>query len=424
MKVLAAATALAVAAVVIPQGSATAAAPVTAAATAPAAVLLPAARAEFKHKVKVKVTEVVDGDTIAARTTSGKRLYVRTAGINTPEKTQCGNERAERMLRRELRKNRTTVELRYDRAKYTLNRASGRYRLSASIYAGGVDTATALLAAGLALPFNYGNETHNQRDYGPITETAALNHRGLFGPMCSPVSSPAISIIFKNDGHSSSYSDRWLYLHNNSTVPVNLTGWALKVGGRNERVLPAGTVVAPGQNFKVMFGGQASQPGQWLWASVVGQLPVWRESKYAYGGVYLSDHQGRIQSWSMTPCTLSCDRRLDGTLRLGVSHSPKGPNTARNEYASVTNVSGQPQNLSYLIVKIRNLVHQVPAGTILQPRQTLYVHPGYGKSGNGHTYLNNGLKLPPVPFNGLAYIATHNGHFLDCFSWGLDRCPV
>jgi micrococcal nuclease len=115
--------------------------------------------------VSARIVRIIDGDTleVEAHPWPGQsvRVSVRLRGIDTPERrSQCADQRAAaRLARNELErlvKDFPTVEL--------INVSGGKYygRVLADMKAGTRDVAAAMLASGLARPYNGGKRYRPQ----------------------------------------------------------------------------------------------------------------------------------------------------------------------------------------------------------------------------------------------------------------------
>ena len=70
-----------------------------------------------------------------------------------------------------------------------------------------------------------------------------------------PSTHGVIRFIIKTDGDAKDKSDRLVHIRNTTAAPVDISGWLLRVGGRREQKVPYGTVIKPGGQFTIVFGG-------------------------------------------------------------------------------------------------------------------------------------------------------------------------
>jgi hypothetical protein len=133
-------------------------------------------------------------------------------------------------------------------------------------------------------------------------------------------------------------------------------------------------------------------------------------------GAYLFDPAGNLRSWLMYPCRVACADPLIGKVKLDVDHS------SEVEAFSVTNISGEPVDLESYRMNSYPRRYQFPAGTVLQPQDTLRV-----EIGNGQDSALQKFWVVPMPFfknNGPdpAFIESSSGIRIDCFAWGRGSC--
>jgi endonuclease YncB( thermonuclease family) len=134
--------------------------------------------------IRVRVTRVVDGDTIAVRSLERprrRRYRVRMLGIDSPEvfgRVECGGRRASAHLRRLASGRR--ARLRTDPSQDTFDRYG---RLLAYVrLRGGPDAALAQLRAGWARVYVYGGRPFRRvREFRRVQRTARRASRGVWG---------------------------------------------------------------------------------------------------------------------------------------------------------------------------------------------------------------------------------------------------
>lgn len=134
--------------------------PTPAATTAPQPIVEPARPVTYR----ARVVTVVDGDTLRVRLRSGRRRTVRLIGIDTPEAgkpgvgVECGARRATAHMKKlALRRRRgQAVRLRTDPTQDRTDRF-GRTLAYVTRVSGGLDLGRAMVSAGWAEPFVFGN---------------------------------------------------------------------------------------------------------------------------------------------------------------------------------------------------------------------------------------------------------------------------
>jgi endonuclease YncB( thermonuclease family) len=134
--------------------------------------------------IRVRVTRVVDGDTIDVRSlerTRRRRYRVRLLGIDTPEvfgRVECGGRRASAHLRRLATGRR--ARLRTDPSQDTFDRY--RRLLAYVRLRGGPDAALAQLRAGWARVYVYGGRPFRRvREFRRAQRSARKARRGVWG---------------------------------------------------------------------------------------------------------------------------------------------------------------------------------------------------------------------------------------------------
>lgn len=151
-------------------------------------VTVPTPTAQPTPPVKVtraRVTRVIDGDTIAVRTTSGKKRTVRLLGIDTPESKrpgtplECGAKHAARYLRSLLLK-------RGKGRKITLTSdptqdSTDRYGRTLAYVQTTTDVGKQLLAAGWATTYVYNNKPVSRAGvYATAADNAKTAGKGIW----------------------------------------------------------------------------------------------------------------------------------------------------------------------------------------------------------------------------------------------------
>lgn len=143
-----------------------------------------ASSGRFTHRGTV--LNVVDGDTIDVRLTSGKQERVRLIGIDTTERGACFSSEASSRVRA-LALNRP-VTLRGDATQDTRDRYG---RLLAYVWLpGGKDLGYQLVAGGFARVYVYRDVFQRHSAYAGAERRAKTSTRGLWGQCAAAVTSP------------------------------------------------------------------------------------------------------------------------------------------------------------------------------------------------------------------------------------------
>jgi micrococcal nuclease len=224
---------------------------------------------------------VEDGDSLVA-TIDGVEERVRLAGINAPERGECGGSEARALLAELLGDGPLRLE--------TADPSRDRYgRLLAHVFAGEELANEALVAAGLAFAIT---------SEGPYTarifeaeERAIASGLGMWSPEAcggGPVAPVSIVVIeWDPPGPDDEALDQE-YVVIEAGAAVDLSGWVLRDESTSNRfVFPAGTRLGAGEQVTVV-SGCAPPPGALGWCS---DRAVWNNTGDT---AFLVDPAGRV----------------------------------------------------------------------------------------------------------------------------------
>lgn len=400
-----------------------------------------------------KVVRVADGDSFdvdldepRGRARSARTLPVRLTGVQAMElkvyrriarEGDCWGveaaERAEALIKAGGWRVRLTAQSANSRSGAGPD-GRNRIRRSVAVKIGGqwVDVGSKLIEEGLALPFpGHPEDAWNER-YQTLAQEAARARLNIWGgPHCDPVPPASVRVWVNWDADSNdgaNINDEWIRIKNlDVSTPLDLGGWFVRDSDlRRKRkndpekspgfTLPAGTVVPAGGTVTVHAGNGANTPTDLFWGL---SSPLFENvdgaGRNPGDGAYLFDSSGNLRSWLMYPCRVGCTDPLQGQVRLDVDHSSKV------ESFSVTNVSGGPVSLEGYLMRSYPRNYHFPAGTVLQPGETLRVEIGAGQDAGLQKHW-----VVPMPFfknNGAAAtIESYDGIRIDCFAWGSGSC--
>lgn len=408
-----------------------------------AAATAPASATDYGYVATGTVVRVTDGDTFFGRIPDegAAKSRVRLSGVQAMERGQCHAIEAQRRLHQLLpNRSAVTVKARFRNSNVPNQKEKDIPRpLRLAFNSRGEDVQYTLLREGLVLPNLMRRETLNQEMYWQAAREAAVSGVGLWDPdYCgsgpSQEAQLQLMVNYNADGNDrQNQNGKYARVLNSGTTAVSLTGWTLRTAKHAEFRFPAGTVVQPGGEVLVFQGTGRDGGGRFYWGSAtggnrqVGDSFINPEvSRYKFGGAYLVDPDNDIRAWTLYPCTSSCTNPLAGRIRMDVVYDPEGnenedPNT---ETVNLTNTSTTPADLSYHVIEVGLAeVLEFPAGTVLAPGETLYVHVGQGTASRLHHYLGRDSSiLPNGGSGGRAILRTHESVRVTCSAWGSTTC--
>ena len=215
----------------------------------------------------VEVLEVFDGDTLLVRL-EGREEEARLLGINAPERDECFGDEAREALAGRLVAGPLRLETQEERDQFG--------RLLAYAYAGDNLLNLTLVADGFAIALQDGHP--RLAEFLQADERAFSGGRGLWAAdACgTPSSAPVtlLSIEYNPAGpDEDDLNGEWVLLANLADQNADLSGWTLRdESSQNRYAIPAGTLLAPGQQMTVHSGCGEDSPADLYWCSAG---PVW-----------------------------------------------------------------------------------------------------------------------------------------------------
>jgi Lamin Tail Domain len=135
-------------------------------------------------------------------------------------------------------------------------------------------------------------------------------------------------------------------------------------------------------------------------------------------GAYLFDTEGDLRAWMVYPCRYKCTDPLKGRMKV-VAH-PKG-----TEYVKITNTSDAPFNLEGYQLVAGQHNYAFPAGTIVQPGDTLRIDVVGDPADDQPLRKSWGPEDRLILYNagGSARVSTFTSIVVGCDAWGTGSCP-
>jgi endonuclease YncB( thermonuclease family) len=383
------------------------------------------------------VTFVGDGDTISVRLDEHRKdppRRIRLAGVQAMEEYVYTTDVAQR--RGECQAGEATAELesliRQSKQRVQLagqsatSSSRGRPIRLVRVRVGGTwrDVGRILLDRGLVLPLAFRSEWAMNATYSALAQRAAEKRIGIWNSYyCGPGPDDfAYLRVWVNSNPPGNDDDdpngEWVKVRNlDPSNPVPLGGWWLRDSGLRRYVLPAGATIPGGGTVTVFVGPGTDTASEFFWGQRSGVFDN-VTSEGGGDGAYLFDPEGDLRAWMVYPCRYKCSDPLAGALKL-TAH-PKG-----TEYVKVANTSTSPVNLEgyQLVAGPHN--YPFPAGTIVQPGETLRVDV-VGDPANDqplHKYWTTEDRAFLYDAGGSVRVSTFDFRLVACDSWGTGSCP-
>ncbi len=251
-------------------------------------------------KYKVKVVDVIDGDTIDVLLPNGSTGRVRLLGVDTPETRPDMNrineydnitdtealtvwgEKAEEFAKSWLENQ--TIYIQFDKE-------AGLYgyygRLLAYVYMlNGTDFNAELLRRGYARVYVEGNFSKKE-EYLKIEKMAMENKTGLWS--CMLETGVIIAYVHYNAAGDDRYNlnDEYVIISNNGNTSVNLTGYTLSDEANHTFVFPDFVLESRGL-VTIHTGSGNNTDDELYWGS---EYPVWNND---HDTAYLRDAEGEL----------------------------------------------------------------------------------------------------------------------------------
>ena len=285
-----------------------------------------------------------DGDTTHVKTTENKLVEVRNIGLQTPERKkasyapQCGAEEAYQNFMNLMPEEITIVQLRSitngtngwgggsrpTRSVYKLNNATGKFD---------IDVQAEQIKAGWSMWWPLAAEWAHNKEYLDYMNDAKARGVGIWNPnLCGPATG-SVPLIWFNanaptiDGNSEPAFGEYVILKNDTTAPMDLTGWSLRDNSLNffwnsengawmQGLNKFGSLVLnPGEHRIIYLDNPNGYPlssteyeyFNWVRNTPGAQLTNPSiNGNYANGdGIYLQDPYGNMRASITNPCTSS-----------------------------------------------------------------------------------------------------------------------
>ncbi len=384
-----------------------------------------------------KVTFIGDGDTISVDLAGHKGeppVRVRITGIQAMEEHvytknpddrvgEChANEataRLEHLVKASKGKVRLAAQDQYSRSGKRLRR-----QVSVLIRRKWRDVGRILLTEGHALALPNPVEWAWNASYSTLSQRAATQRIGLWDPTyCGPGPEPFANLRFwvNSDAEGSDTANangEFVKIRNLDPVnPVPVGNWWVRDSGLRRYTLPATATVPAGGEITVYVGQGEDTPTDFFWGVRGGVFDNVTHNGHGGGdGAYLFDPEGDVRASMIYPCRYNCVDPLENALKL-TAH-PRG-----REYVTVTNVSASPVDLEGYQLRSGAHGYPFPAGSALQPNESLRVNTrGYPEDDTPllKNWGMNRLILPNA--GGSVKLSTFTYVALACDSWGRGSC--
>jgi endonuclease YncB( thermonuclease family) len=383
------------------------------------------------------VTFIGDGDTVSVRLDGHPNdtpIRVRVTGIQAMEEHVYTTDPAQR--RGECQANEATARL-----ESLVRQSGGRVQLAAQdpasnsggrprrqvrvlIHGKWTDAGRILMKEGLAIPLSNNSEWALNAYYSAIGQRAAAQRVGIWNSYyCGP--GPDDLAYLRVWVNSKAPSDlgpngEWVTVKNRDPArPVDLSNWWLRDSGLRRYTIPPGTTVPAGGEITIFVGRGTDTASELFWGlrHRVFDDPSLKSGGHGGGdGAYLFDSEGDLRAWMVYPCRYRCQDPLKGALE--VAAHPTG-----TEYVKVTNTSGAAFDLEGYQLVAGQFNYSFPAGTVVQPGETLRIDVGGDPAQDEplHKYWGQDTS---VLYNagGSARISTYDFIDVGCDAWGTGSC--
>jgi endonuclease YncB( thermonuclease family) len=385
------------------------------------------------------VTFIGDGDTVSVRLDGHPKdrpIRVRVTGIQAMEEHVYTTDRAQR--RGECQANEATARL-----EDLVHQSKGRVQLAAQdpasnsggrprrqvrvlIHGRWTDVGRLLMNEGLVLPLANSSEWALNATYSALGQRAAAQRIGIWNSYyCGPGPDDLAYLrVWVNSNPPGNEDDNpngeWVKVKNlDPARSVAIGGWWLRDSALRRYTFPAGATVAAGSSVTMFVGRGADTATDFFWGQRNGVFDNVSDDGHGRGdGAYFFDTEGDLRAWMVYPCRYKCGDPLKGAL--SVSAHPKG-----TEYVKVTNTSKSPVNLEGYQLVAGQYNYAFPAGTILQPGDTLRVDVAGDPAGDQPLHKYWGVGDASILYNGggSTRISTFDFVTVACDSWGTGSCP-
>jgi hypothetical protein len=286
------------------------------------------------------------------------------------------------------------------------------------------DVSRILLDEGLVLPLGFKSEWAMNATYSALAQRAAEKRIGVFNSYyCGPGPDDLAYLrVWVNSNPAGNDHDNpngeWVKVRNLApTKPVPLDGWWLRDSALRRYTFPAGTTVPAGGTVTLFVGPGTNTASEFFWGQASGVFDN-VTSEGGGDGAYLFDTEGDLRAWMIYPCRYKCTDKLAGTMKV-VAH-PKG-----TEYVKVTNTSKSPFNLEGYQLVAGRFNYAFPAGTIVQPGETLRIDVVGDPADDTALRKAWSPEDRSILYNagGSVRVSTFTSIVVGCGAWGTGSCP-
>jgi endonuclease YncB( thermonuclease family) len=384
------------------------------------------------------VTFIGDGDTVSVRLDDHKKdppVRVRVTGIQAMEEYVYTTNVAQR--RGDCQANEATARVEYlihhshNRvqlaAQDPASNSGGRPRRQVRVLSGGRwrDVSRILLNEGLVLPLANRQESALNATYSALGQRAAAEQIGIWnsyycGPGPEDLAYLRVWVNSDPPGNDDEDPNReWVKVKNlDPSKPIAIGGWWMRDSGLRRYTFPAGTTVPAGGTITMFVGRGTNTASDFFWGESGGVFD--NATSYPGGGdgAYLFDTEGDLRAWQVYPCRYKCTDPLAGKMKV-VAH-PTG-----TEYVKITNTSKSPFDLESYQLVAGHYNYPFPAGTILQPGETLRVDVDGDPAQDQPLHKYWGIGDSTILYNagGSTRVSTFTSIVVGCDAWGTGSCP-
>jgi endonuclease YncB( thermonuclease family) len=377
------------------------------------------------------VTEVLDGDTFDVvwdagdEPPEGVQNRIRLAGVDTNEISHDGGiTPAEsfsvaawnRLAELIPVGTHVTLEAR-DMNSLGMNNRPLRH-----VFVGTTNVAEVLVREGLGLAASYDMEPDYRDDYFHASETAQINHNGMWAPGASggdPSTWPDINVVVNYDaaGNDDDHlNDEYIQIRNEGNVSLDISNWTARSSARldgSNIQLPYGAILEPGETYRIYIGkGLNASHSMYLGMG---------QSLFDNTGdvIYLRDANLNLRATQLWPANLTRGPEQSIVIDEVQFDAPGDDGINPNgEWIIVRNAGDVSVDLTDWRLKDDGFDYKFKSGESLAPGQQLKIYVGSGADSGSDRYWGNSSGI----FDNLGqslHIWTPRSLEVDTFAWGM-----